>query len=169
MKHLSSLAVLALVATAAACASSPPAPPATPAVTTTSAEPATVGCELVCEGVEVVPEAARAADSPDHHAAAVADANRVIASMHDDLLACYKKRLAENPRAHGFVTLDIVIEETGRVRKIESTGGALLGAATMRCMTTRVERATFAPVHGGGTLRLQIPLTLRTVSPGESI
>lgn len=147
------------------------APPRVATTTTTSAavvEPASVECEIDCEGVAVVPQPART-EEPDHHAAAIADADRVIASMHDDLLACYKKRLATNPRARGFVSLDIVIEESGRVRSVDATGGGMLGEAALKCITSRVSRSSFAPVHGGGTLRLQVPLTLRTMGAGESI
>lgn len=159
-------AVLASVVFAAlvvACASKPPPPPVTTssaALTTPSekeaadVEPATIGCELVCEGARI--------DGVDHHAAAVADADRVVGAMHEDLLACYRKRLVTNPRAHASLTFDIVIEPDGTVRKIETTGGAMLGDKTIRCMTERLERGVFAPVHGGGTLRIHVPITLRT-------
>jgi hypothetical protein len=147
-----------------ACASRPPPPPAT--VTTTSArasaEPESLACELECDGVQAV-----GVEPNEHPDAAIAEANRVVASMHDDLLACYKKRLAASPRARAFVMLDIVVAEDGRVRDVEATGGGMLGERAVRCMTTRVERATFAPVKNGGTLRFQVPLTFRP--SGESI
>lgn len=144
----------------AACTSSHARPAS---VATTTAEltvPPTDDCEVVCSNLEVVIEAPRI-EEPDHHAAAVADARAVIASMHEDLVACYKKGLATRPRAHGSPTFDIVIEQDGSVRKIETTGGAPLGEATMKCMATRMTRARFAPVHGGGTLRIHVPLILR--------
>lgn len=151
-----------------ACANGPP-PPRVATTTTTSAaveppslEPASVACEGECGDVHVVAE-------PDYHAAAVADADRVIASMHDDLLACYRQRLLTNARAHAFVTLDVLVEESGRVRSVETSGGAMLGEATLKCLRSRVARASFAPVHGGGTLHFQIPLTLRTAGSGENI
>lgn len=156
-----------------ACAGRQP-PPREARATTTSAAlaaeapPEPAACEVECDGASVVSKSVRI-DAPDYHAAAVANANHVVASLHDDLLACYRKRLTVNPRARGLVTLDIVVEETGRVRRVEPTGGATLGDGTVQCLAKRMERATFAPVRGGGTLRLQVPLTFRLLGPGESI
>ncbi len=166
MKLLPSIAILACGAVAACAHGSPP--PAASTTRITSAEPEPVACEVECGGASVVPEPARAPE-PDYHAAAVADADRVMASMRDDLLACYEKRLATNPQARAFVMLDIVLQADGRVRRVDATGGGMLGDAALTCMTSRVTRASFAPVHGGGTLRLQVPLTLRPVGAGESI
>ena len=146
-----------------ACATKAPPPPtqttsaaltAVEPAESAEADPATIGCELVCDGARI--------DGADHHAVAVADADRVIAAMHDDLLACYKQRLVTHPRAHATLTFDIVLEPEGKVRRIETTGGAMLGEKALRCMTDRLERGTFAPVHGGGTLRVHVPMTFRT-------
>jgi hypothetical protein len=120
----------------------------------------------VCEGAQLV---AKDAQTPDFNRAAVDDANRVIGEMHDDLLACYTKRLASRPTAHGFITVDIVVEADGRVRQVETTGGALLGDGAMTCIVDRIKRATFAPVHGGGTQRIHIPFALRRVGPDDTI
>jgi len=148
-----------------ACASKPAPQPevatTTGAVTAPAAStPATNDCEIVCSDVEVVAETPRVEQS-DYHAAAVTDARGVIASIHDDLMTCYRQRLATHPRAHGSPTFDIVIDENGTVRKIDTTGGGPLGDATMKCMTSRMMRAHFAPVRGGGTLRIHVPLLLR--------
>lgn len=147
-----------------ACATKPPPAPAVPPHETTSAaltsaetveaDPATIGCEVVCEGARI--------DGVDYHAAAVTDANRVIGAMHDDLLACYRKRLATNPRAHASTTFDVILEPDGTVRRVETTGGAMLGDRALRCMTDRIQRGVFAPVFGGGTQRVHVPLTFRT-------
>jgi hypothetical protein len=128
-----------------------------------TAEPV-VECDLVCERARVVP---RPADAPDFHAKATEDANAVLDAMHDDLLACYKKRVAVNPNAHAFITVDIVIAPDGRVRTVETTGGALLGDGTMSCIANRIKRGAFAAPHGGGTLRIHVPFSLRRVAPGE--
>jgi hypothetical protein len=156
------ITILACAALAAACASGhrrPPAVATTTAALTAPAPPAD-DCEIVCTDLDVVAETPRI-DEPDRHAAAVADARAVIASMHEDLVACYRKGLAARPRAHGSPTFDLVIEEDGSVRKVETTGGAPLGDVTMACMTRRMTRAHFAPVYGGGTLRIHVPLILR--------
>jgi outer membrane biosynthesis protein TonB len=156
----------------AACSSTPPAKapvPAAdpPAVTTTAAEAeAPPTCDLVCEGAQVI---AKGAQTPDYNQAAVEDANRKITEMHDDLLACYTKRLASKPTAHGFITVDIIVEADGHVRNVETTGGALLGEGAMACIVTRIKAATFAPVHGGGTQRIHIPFALRRVGPDDTI
>lgn len=152
---------LALLFFTAACTatSTQPPPASTTAVTShdmAEAQPATIGCEVVCEGARIE------GDGIDHHAAAVADADRVVAAMHDDLLLCYRARLRTHPRAHASLTFDVVLEPDGRVRRIETTGGAMLGDATLKCMTDRLEKGAFAPVHGGGTLRIHVPITLRT-------
>lgn len=85
----------------------------------------------------------------------------------DRLLACYKKRVAANPNAHGFITVDIIVDPDGKVRNVETTGGAILGDATMSCLVQRVKRASFDPPHNGGTLRIHVPFSLRRVAPGE--
>jgi hypothetical protein len=143
---------------AAASSASPPAP--APEVTT---EPQTV-CDLVCEQARVV---ARPADGPDSFAQATANANKVLEAMQGDLLACYKKRVAVNPKAHGFITVDILIGPDGRVRTVDTTGGAILGDTTMGCIVDRIKKAAFAPPHAGGTLRVQVPFSLRPVAPGD--
>jgi hypothetical protein len=160
----------ALASALLAACSATPAPKAAaatepPVVTTTAAEaPAT--CDLVCEGAQLV---AKDAQTPDYNRAAVEDANRKVAEMHDDLLACYTKRLATKPSAHGFITVDIVVEADGHVRTVETTGGALLGEGAMACIVNRIKGATFAPVHGGGTQRIHIPFALRRVGPDDTI
>ena len=175
-------ALVTLAATLLACAASPippsqavspsppsqavSAPPVTSEVETTAAQVKAAPCELVCDGSQVL---SRPADTPDFHAAAVANADEVLGAMHDDLLACYQRRVAVNPKAHAFLTVDIVVETDGSVRTVETTGGALLGAATLRCIVRRIEAGTFAPVEGGGTRRIHVPLTFRRIAPGSSI
>jgi hypothetical protein len=151
-----------------ACQSAPPTPPpaAAPVATTTGAEAPL--CDLHCEGAEVTPMPQRP-QQPDHHAAAVANANQVLSAMHGDLLACYKDRVKVVPAAHAFMTIDVVINPDGTVRAVETTGGALLGDASIKCIVDRVKKATFAPVKDGGTLRIHAPFSLRKVTPAESI
>ncbi len=170
----SALVVLAACAPPARAPSAPP-PPATmtsaklpePVLTDpqTMAQDADAVCDLVMEPAQVVP---RPADEPDYHAQAVANANQVLAAMNDDLLACYKKRVAVAPQAHAFLTTDIVIGPDGHVLRVETTGGALLGEASLGCIVHRIEKATFAAPHGGGTMRVHVPFNLRKVQAGES-
>jgi hypothetical protein len=152
-------------AAAAAAATTPAAAATVPEARSNevTTDPVTV-CDLVCERAQAV---ARAADEPDYTSQATANANTVLETMHDDLLACYKKRVAVNPNAHGFITVDIVIDPTGHVRNVETTGGAVLGEGTMGCIVKRIQRASFDPPHGGGTLRIHVPFSLRRVAPGD--
>jgi hypothetical protein len=105
----------------------------------------------------------------DHHAAAVADADAVFAAMQPDLLACYRAQWQHSPRAHAFMTIDVLINDDGTVRRVETTGGAMLGEAGLACITQRVKRASFAPVWGGGTLQLSVPVVFRASGVNDTI
>jgi hypothetical protein len=154
------------------CAAATPAKTVvmTPASTTTNGDVAVaepiVECDLVCERALLL---THRAESPDYNAQSVANANQVLEAMHGDLLACYKKRVAVNPSAHGFITVDILVEANGKVERVETTGGAVLGDGTMACIVDRIKRASFDPVHGGGTQHIRVPFSLRRVSPEETM
>jgi outer membrane biosynthesis protein TonB len=165
IRPVSSLACVALLIACAGPRRPPRSPPPAEAQSlgVTSAEEEVTAdeqpiCDLVCEQARIVP---RPADTPDYTARATGNANAVMASMQDDLSACYTKRLRVNPEAHGFITVDVVIGEDGRVRSVETTGGAILGKRTMDCIVRRIQRASFDPPHGGGTLRVHVPFSLR--------
>jgi hypothetical protein len=128
-------------------------------------EASSASCIVECGNVTALESAVV---MPDHHADAVADADAVFAGMHDDLLACYRPRAARDPRAHAFVTVDVVLNPDGTVRSVATTGGAMLGDAGLACISRRVRRATFAPVWGGGTLHLSVPMSFRRLGPGET-
>jgi hypothetical protein len=172
------LSGLALAACTPAAAQKPAAEPTATATATSSATTpkessgptsevtanAQTECDLVCERAMIVP---RPADGPDYNEKATANANTVLEGMHDDLLACYKKRVSVNPNAHGFITIDIIVDPEGKVRNVETTGGAVLGDATMACLVNRVKKGSFDKPHNGGTLRIHVPFSLRRVAPGE--
>jgi hypothetical protein len=117
---------------------------------------------LVREDVSV-----RATTEPDLTARAEVNAERVFESMYPDLLTCYQASVRASPRAHAFMTFDVVIGPDGHVLDLTTTGGALLGERGRRCMENRVREATFEPPHGGGTLHLRVPFSMRSVVPGE--
>jgi hypothetical protein len=96
-----------------------------------------------------------------------ANADTVLASMTDDFLACYKKRLRENPQAHGCITVDILVGSDGRVRKVDTTGGAILGEHAMACIVHRLQQGVFEPPHGGGNIHVQAPFSLRVVTADD--
>ncbi len=152
---------------AAACGSPPPKASTSPAPEASgSAAAPPEKCDLVCGAAEVV---AGPASTPDHHAAAVSNADEVFAKMHDDLLGCYAARVRQKPEAHAFITLDVLVEPDGSVRKVDTTGGAHLGDKAWKCIVDRVKRARFAPVRGGGTMQIHVPFTFRKVGPDEPI
>jgi hypothetical protein len=122
-------------------------------------------CEVFCNAAQLVTHT----EFPDHHARAEANADQVFVAMHDDLLACYKARVRVDPNAHAFLTVDVVIGPDGRVRNVETTGGALLGNQGLDCIVNRVKAATFEPLPGGGTRRIHVPLTFRRVGLDEGI
>jgi hypothetical protein len=99
---------------------------------------------------------------------AVEKANATLDDMHDDLLACYVARVKAYPKAHAFLTVDIVVGANGRVQTVETQGGALLGEGAMTCIVERIRRGEFAMPPRGGTMRLQVPFTLRRLGPEES-
>jgi hypothetical protein len=130
------------------------------AAATTSPEPAAPpsvapdACVLVCGNATVAhPDVPKL----ETHVDEAENADAVFASMHEDLLACYKARVIELPSAHAFLT--VVVAPDGSVQKVDTTGGALFGDRTMRCVTRRIHQASFAPVRGGGTIHIQIPLS----------
>ena len=61
-----------------------------------------------------------------------------------------------SPKAHGFITVDIIVGEDGHVRKVDTTGGAVLGDRTMACIVQRIQQGMFEPPHGGGPLSLEV-------------
>jgi hypothetical protein len=53
------------------------------------------------------------------------------------------------------------------VETVDTTGGAILGDTTMSCIVHRIERGAFEPPHGGGSLHVRVPFSLRRVAPGD--
>lgn len=89
--------------------------------------------------------------------------------MHEDLLACYAARIQQSSKAHAFMTVSIVVGPDGRVQGVETKGGALLGDRGLACIVDRIRQGEFTPPTGGGTMRIEVPLTFRRVEPGEAI
>lgn len=147
-----------------------PAPGQPPSPLEVAEAPSSGKCDLVCGAATVVGHDVRPEESADYYTTQAVDAaNVTLNAMHDDLLACYTARVKVYPKAHAFLTVDIVVGPQGHVQKVEVKGGALLGDGAMACIVNRVEQGAFAAPPGGGTMRLQVPLTLRRVAPDESI
>jgi len=121
-------------------------------------------CDLVCEQAEVLP---RPADQPDYTAKATENANHVLEAMKGDLLTCYKKRILAYPQAQGFLSVQITVGDDGHVRSVSTTGGGTLGDGTIACVVKRIQRGVFEPHHGGGSMEIRVPFSMRRAVPGE--
>ncbi len=136
MHEIFALAGWFLAFAVSGCAS--PLSPARHATAAPSAPLTRVGTELTRETLAD----ASGADPKDLEERRDGD---VFRAMQPQLLACYAKRLATYPRAHGYVTFDILVGDDGRPRDVATTGGALLGTEVLGCFTGHVRRAAFAP------------------------
>ena len=147
MRRRSTFLGLLFLSSLVGCGAAAP-PPSTPVSETTLTSASLPAATALEDPVPLPPL------EPDYHAQAIADADKVVAAMHDDLVRC-------GARAWGDASVyaEVVIGPDGDVLGLTTTGGANLGERAMRCIRRRIERATFAPVHGGGTLHLTIPLT----------
>ncbi len=161
-------------------ASSPVEAPPLSASNPDTLQPATSGsaapesrapsCDVVCEGARVVPRKVPPDETADAYTTEAVDkANNTLNGMNDDLLRCYTARLKVYPKAHAFLTIDILVGPDGRVERVETQGGALLGDNTMKCIVDRIKQGDFAPPHGGGTMRFEVPFTLRRLGPDDVI
>ena len=166
-----------------ACAIGCSPPPQVPRVKSPESSAATAGsapsteasgtggrCELVCKGASLVHHEIPPDESADYYTNQAVDrANETLNAMHDDLLRCYEARVKAYPKAHAFLTIDIVVGSEGHVQTVDTQGGALLGEPTMRCIVDRIKRGEFAPPPRGGTMRFEVPFTLRRVGADETI
>ncbi len=143
---------------------------ATPAARPAEAHGSAPRCEVVCGNATVARHEITPDESADYYTSQAVDrANATLNAMNDDLLACYEARVKTNPKAHAFLTVDIVVGADGRVQNVETQGGALLGQVTMRCIVDRIKQGEFAPPPHGGTMRFEVPVTLRSLAAHETI
>jgi outer membrane biosynthesis protein TonB len=162
---------------APAVAEAPPPSPTsiaeTPAATVASAEaddPAAPKCTVRCEGVQMATVKGGSfavADADSKTKAESENANAVLNEKNDDLVRCYKAVARVSPGTQGTVTFDVMIGADGKVVKVDPFGGEKLGAVKT-CMMKVIQGAEFAPPHGGGTITIRVPFTLKVQSPDES-
>jgi hypothetical protein len=159
--------MIAIGLTAAACAD----PPARP-VNSATAVPGDAGAEddedeLVAEeptDARDEPPNPSPPPPPDYHARATKNAATVFRNLQPAIRECYAQRLKGAPHAHANITMDVLIGPGGKVRSVDTTGGALLGDRAMGCIVEKVRGATFDPPHGGGTLRINVPFAFRAIT-----
>jgi hypothetical protein len=171
--HLRSCLVAAWLAIGCATPRSPPPPAASPPSASNlyvegeaapETEPGAVACKLRCEAPRMIP---RVGPERDYTQREVDNATTVLTAMNGDLLACYKQRLRVNPKAHGYITADILVGSDGRVGKVGRTGGAILGDKTMACIVHRIQQGVFEPPHAGGNIHVQVPFSLEVVAADD--
>ena len=85
------------------------------------------------------------ASEADQNAAAA-----VFRAMERDVERCFG-HMAGN----AFMMVEAVVDDRGRVRRVESSGDARVDHATKRCVERRVSRALFPLPYGGGTSRVR--------------
>ena len=160
------------------CAPPPQAEPAkspgnsevTPSSASSAETKAAPRCELVCGRASVERHQISPDESADFYTNQAVDrANDALNAMHDDVLACYEARVKVYPKAHAFLSVGIVVGPEGHVQTVDMQGGALLGDVATRCIVDRIKRGEFAPPPHGGTMRFDVPLTLRRVGADETI
>lgn len=100
---------------------------------------------LLAGVVVLVCPAASADATIDENAAAT-----VFRAMERDVERCFA-RIDGN----AFVMVEALVDDRGRVRRVESTGDARVDVTTRRCVERRVARAVFAVPRGGGTSRVR--------------
>jgi hypothetical protein len=121
-------------------------------------------CDLVCEDAQVEDRK----DGKEELSRISKNANEVLLKIRPAMLACYEKRIVAKPQAHAFMTFSVLVGPDGHVRDVETTGGALLGDKTISCLVGHVRGAVFERPKGGGSLRLNVPFTLRRVPANAS-
>jgi hypothetical protein len=88
---------------------------------------------------------ARADGTAEENAAAA-----VFRTMERDVERCFAQ-----VNGNAFVMVEALLDDRGRVRRVETTGDARAGLATRRCVERRVARALFPMPRGGGTSRVR--------------
>jgi hypothetical protein len=57
--------------------------------------------------------------------------------------------------SNAFMMVEALLDDRGRVRRVETTGDGRAGLATRKCVERRVARALFPLPRGGGTSRVR--------------
>lgn len=103
-------------------------------------------CALLAGVMALVCPIVASADSSSEESAAAA----VFGAMHDDLERCFIRT-----NGNAFVLVEALVDDRGRVRRVEATGDARADLAARRCVERRVARALFPAPRGGGTSRVR--------------
>jgi len=100
-------------------------------------------------------------DGADDVTRATQNANEVLDAIRGDLLACFENRIRAKAQTEPFMTLGIVVGADGKVVNVVTTETRLVSARAVRCLGETVRRASFDPPRGRGSMRIEVPFTLR--------
>jgi hypothetical protein len=89
-----------------------------------------------------------------------ANAEQVIAEMRPDFKKCYNDGLAKDPKIAGSFTVSARVDAKGAVASVTPAGTPALPADVVTCITTRIQKAQFAPPGARGSM-IQIPLLFK--------
>lgn len=123
------------------------------------AGPGVAWCDVVCELAYVEP--ADDSDGTDDVTRATENANKVLEGIKAELLACFENRIWAKPQPEPFLRLGIVVGPDGKVMNVVTTETRLVSPRAITCLGNTVRRASFEPPRGRGTMRIEVPFTLR--------
>ncbi len=86
-------------------------------------------------------------------------------SIREDILRCYRERLASQPDARATLLIDVRVRSDGIADDVVISGGALLGERCLACVRRSVSRARFPTDRNGGSVRLRVPVELSAEGP----
>ncbi len=130
-----------------------------PAAASEPAGPGVGLCDVVCELAYV--EAASDNDGAEDVTRASENANKVLGGIRADLLACFENRIRAKPQTDPFMRLGIVVGPDGKVTKVVTSETRLVSPRAVRCLDNAVRRVSFDPPRGRGSMRIEVPFTLR--------
>jgi hypothetical protein len=156
-------------APAASNAASPDVAPSTvdlqPAPASEPAGPGVALCDVVCEQAFVEPVSD--SDGAEDFARAHRNANQVLEGLKPKLLACFERRVRAKPQTEPFMTLSIVVGPDGKVVDVKTTDAPSVSPRAIRCLSEQARTVTFEPPRGRGTMRVDVPFTLRKAADAE--
>jgi hypothetical protein len=106
-------------------------------------------------------------DGADDVTRATQNANKVLDGIRADLLACFQNRIRAKPQAEPFMRLGIVVGADGKVTDVVTSESRLVSARAVSCLGDTVRRVSFDPPRGRGTMRIEVPFTLRKAEETE--
>jgi TonB family protein len=92
---------------------------------------------------------------------------RIVRAHINEIRYCYNQELTRNPNLEGVVTIDFVIDATGRVTSSSAAEGGIGNRNLESCVANRVRRWKFPKPPGGGTISVRYPFTFSSGGGGS--